>query len=329
MTGHSLTRTQWRRQAPGINAGLLVLLVALIAFFTMLAGSGFLSLRTASAFGFEMPELGVLSLAMMVAMISGGLNLSIVSTANVCALTMGWLLTVLPAHQTGTLWILAIAASVAAGLLIAAVIGLVTGYIIAFVGVSPILATLGMMTLLKGLAIGFTRGAIVSGFPKPIVFIGNGTVFGFPMPLLVFLACAIPVSILLTRSPFGLSVSMIGSNERAAYYSGVDTRRVLVKVYVLSSLLAGVAGVILMARFNSANASYGGSYLLVTVLACVLGGVDPYGGFGRTSGVVLALAVLQVISSAFNVLGFNAFLALTVWGAVLIVTSVIAGWKRR
>lgn len=328
MTGHSMMWRQWR-QALNINVGLTALLIALIAFFAMLAGSGFLSLRTASAFGYEMPELGVLSLAMMVAMISGGLNLSIVSTANICALTMGWLLTILPAGHSGAVWILAIAASVAAGFVVAAVIGLVTGYIIAFVGVSPILATLGMMTLLKGLAIGVTRGSIVSGFPKPIVFLGNGTILGFPMPLLVFAACAIPVSILLTRSPFGLSMSMIGSNERAAYYSGVDTRRSLVKVYVLSSLLACVAGVILMARFNSANASYGGSYLLVTVLACVLGGVDPYGGFGRTSGLVLALAVLQVISSAFNVLGFNAFLALTVWGMVLIVTSAVASWNRR
>ena len=324
-----MTWAQSRRHSFGINAGLFVLLIALIAFFATLTGSGFLSLRTASAFGYEMPELGVLSLAMMVAMISGGLNLSIVSTANICALTMGSLLTILPVHQTGAVWGLAIAASVAAGFVVAAAIGLVTGYIIAFVGVSPILATLGMMTLLKGVAIGVTRGNIVSGFPKPIVFLGNGTIFGFPMPLLVFLACAIPVSVLLTRSPFGLTMSMVGSNERATYYSGVDTRRALVKVYVLSSLLACVAGVILMARFNSANASYGGSYLLVTVLACVLGGVDPYGGFGRMSGVVLALAVLQVISSAFNVLGFNAFLALAVWGMVLIVSSAVASWRRR
>jgi simple sugar transport system permease protein len=324
-----MTWAQWRRHAFGINAGLFVLLIALIAFFATLTGSGFLSLRTASAFGYEMPELGVLSLAMMVAMISGGLNLSIISTANICALTMGSLLTILPVHHTGAVWDLAIAASVAAGFVVAAAIGLVTGYIIAFVGVSPILATLGMMTLLKGVAIGVTRGNIVSGFPKPIVFLGNGTIFGFPMPLLVFLACAIPVSVLLTRSPFGLTMSMVGSNERATYYSGVDTRRALVKVYVLSSLLACVAGVILMARFNSANASYGGSYLLVTVLACVLGGVDPYGGFGRMSGVVLALAVLQVISSAFNALGFNAFLALAVWGMVLIVSSAVASWRRR
>ncbi len=321
--------THWRRRSFSINVGLLALLIALIAVFTTLAGTNFLSLGTASAFGYEMPELGVLSLAMMVAMISGGLNLSIVSTANICALTIGSLLTILPAHQTGALWILAIAASIGAGFVVATAIGLVTGYIIAFVGVSPILATLGMMTLLKGLAIGVTRGNIVSGFPEPIVFLGNGTFFGVPMPLLVFLACAIPVAILLTRSPFGLSMAMIGSNERAAHFSGVDTRRVLVKIYVLSSLLACVAGVILMARFNSANASYGGSYLLVTVLACVLGGVDPYGGFGRMTGVVLALAILQVIASAFNVLGLNAFLAIAVWGIVLIMSSAVASRRRR
>jgi simple sugar transport system permease protein len=316
-------------QAFGVNARLLALLVALIAFFTALAGSGFLSLRTASAFGFEMPELGVLSLAMMVAMISGGLNLSIVSTANICALTIGWLLTILPTGQTGAIWVAAVFASVGAGFVVATAIGLMTGYLVAFVGVSPILATLGMMTLLKGLAIGLTRGNVVSGFPAPIVFIGNGVVFGIPMPFLVFVACAAPVSILMTRSPFGLSVDMIGSNERATFFSGVDTRRTLVKVYVLSSVLACVAGVILMARFNSANASYGGSYLLVTVLACVLGGVDASGGFGRTGGVVLALAVLQVISSAFNVLGFNPFLALAVWGVVLIATSALAARHRR
>jgi simple sugar transport system permease protein len=146
--------------------------------------------------------------------------------------------------------------------------------------------------------------------------------------LFVFAACALPVAILMSRSPFGLSVSMLGSNERATFFSGVDTRRTLLKVYVLSSVLACVAGVILMARFNSANASYGGSYLLITVLACVLGGVDPSGGFGRTGGVVLALAILQVISSAFNVLGFNPFLALAVWGLVLIGTSAFAARRR-
>jgi simple sugar transport system permease protein len=245
-----------------------------------------------------------------------------------CALTMGWLLTVLPVGLTGAPWVAAIVLAILAGFALAVLIGLVTGYLIAYVGVSPILATLGMMTALKGVAIGLSRGNIVSGFPEPVVFIGNGAVAGIPMPLLVFIACAVPVSILLTRAPFGLSILMTGSNERATHYSGVNTQLVLVKIYVLSSVLACVAGVIMMSRFNSANASYGESYLLVTVLACVLGGIDPYGGFGRASGLVLALIILQIISSAFNLLGLSPFFALAVWGLILLATSALSARSR-
>ncbi len=307
----------------GLNTGLLAVLLGLIVLFSLLAGSDFLSLRTVSAFAFQLPELGILSLAMMVAMLSGGLNLSVIALANLCALTMGSLLTVLPAGESGLPWLAAVVASVAAGFVVAAIVGLVTGYIIAYIGVSPILATLGMMTLLSGISVGMTRGNIVSGFPDAIVFFGNGTVVGIPVPLLIFIACVVPVAILLTRSPFGLSVTMIGSNQRATHYSGVDTRRALVKLYVLSSLLACLAGFVMMARFNSANASYGESYLLVTVLACVLGGADPYGGFARTSGLILALVILQVISSAFNLLGFNPFFAIAIWGLILIATTAL------
>src|SRR5215207_10784532 len=121
---------------------------------------------------------------------------------------------------------------------------------------------------------------------------------------------------------------MIGSNERASRFSGVDTKRVLLKVYVVSSLLAAVAALVMMARFNSANAAYGESYLLVTILAAVLGGTDPFGGFGKVGGLVLALIILQVISSAFNLLGFSQFLTIAIWGALLIATSIFALWYR-
>ena len=114
--------------------------------------------------------------------------------------------------------------------------------------------------------------------------------------------------------PFGHKIYMIGSSEKATRFSGVDTKRVLLGVYVLSSLLAVVAALVMMARFNSANASYGESYLLVTILAAVLGGVDPFGGFGKVGGLVMALIMLQVISSAFNLLDFSPFLTLAIWG---------------
>ena len=116
---------------------------------------------------------------------------------------------------------------------------------------------------------------------------------------------------------------MIGSNEKATRYSGVDTKRVLLGVYVLSSLLAAVAALVMMARLNSANAAYGESYLLVTILAAVLGGVDPFGGFGKVGGLIMALILLQVISSAFNLLDFSPFLTLAIRGALIIVVTAL------
>ena len=116
---------------------------------------------------------------------------------------------------------------------------------------------------------------------------------------------------------------MIGSNEKATRYSGVDTKRVLLGVYVLSSLLAAVAALVMMARLNSANAANGESYLLVTILAAVLGGVDPFGGFGKVGGLIMALILPQVISSAFNLLDFSPFLTLAIRGALIIVVTAL------
>ena len=307
----------------GVNAGLSLLLLGLVVLFTLMLGQRFLSLGTLQDLGFQLPELGILSLAMMVTLLAGGLNLAIIATANLCALTMGHLLTTLPAGASGAGWVGAIVVSLLAGFVVAAVIGAVTGYVIAYLGVSPILATLGTMSVVKGIAIGLTRGGIISGFPAPIVFIGNGVILQIPVGLIVLVACAVPLAIMLNRSPFGVTLYMLGSNERALRFSGVDTRWAVMKLYVLSSLLAAVAGVVMMARFNSANASYGESYLLVTILAAVLGGVDPYGGVGKVGGLVLALLILQVISSAFNLLGFSQFLTLAIWGGVLLGTSFV------
>jgi simple sugar transport system permease protein len=317
-----------RLPVAGTNAGLSVLLVALVVLFTLMIGENFLSASVLRSMAFQMPELGLLSLAMMITLLSGGLNLSIVATANLSALTMAYVLTTFTPETAGLASGAWQVAAVAAGFVVAAIIGLINGTVIAYLGVSPILATLGTMTMVKGLSIGLTRGDVLSGFPEPIVFIANGTVFGIPFALFILALCAIPVAVVLRRSPFGNALYMMGSNPEATRFSGVRTRRVILKLYVLSSLLAGAAGLVMLSRFNSANASYGESYLLVTILAAVLGGTDPYGGFGKVGGLILALVILQVISSAFNLLGFSQFLTIAIWGALLIATSVFALWYR-
>ncbi len=107
--------------------------------------------------------------------------------------------------------------------------------------------------------------------------------------------------VLLEKSPLGRAIMLIGSNERATHYSGINTRRVLMWVYVISALLCAVAAFLMMSKLNSAKASYGESYLLVSILAAVLGGVNPDGGSGRIVGMVLALFLLQIIESGFNI----------------------------
>jgi simple sugar transport system permease protein len=307
----------------GTVGTLILLLLSLWVVFALAIGDRFFSVNTLQSMAFQMPELGILSLAMMLALLSGGLNLSIIATANLTGLTIAFLLTRYAPGSEGIAWVGWQLLAIAAGFGVAGLIGLVNGYVIAYLGVSPILATLGTMTLCKGIAIGLTRGNVISGFPDPIIFIGNGTISGVPFALVVFALCAVPVAILLNATPFGAKVYMIGSNEKATRYSGVDTRAVLLRLYVYSSLLAGVAAVVMMARFNSANAAYGESYLLVTILAAVLGGVDPFGGFGKVGGLILALVILQMISSAFNLLNLSQFLTLAIWGGILIAVAAV------
>jgi simple sugar transport system permease protein len=307
----------------GTIATLAILLLALWAVFAIVIGDRFFSVNTLQSMAFQMPELGILSLAMMLALLSGGLNLSIIATANLAGLTIAFVLTHTVPGSEGMAWVGWQVLAIASGFAVAALVGLVNGFVIAYLRVSPILATLGTMTACKGLAIGLTHGNVISGFPDPIVFIGNGTVFGVPFALIVLALCALPVAIMLNATPFGAKIYMIGSNEKATRYSGVDTRAILLRLYVLSSLLAGVAAVVMLARFNSANAAYGESYLLVTILAAVLGGVDPFGGFGKVGGLMLALIILQMISSAFNLLNLSQFLTLAIWGGILIAVAAV------
>ena len=306
-----------RLRISAVNRRLLVLLAVLVVGFGGLVGAPLFTVESLRSMALQLPALGLLSLAMTVTLLSGGLDLSIIAVADLSSLASAFLLAHAPAGS-GALAILAQLGALAGGLVLATAIGALNGLIIAWFDVSPILATLGTMTAVKGLSIGLTHGGVISGFPPLVLFLGNGSVAGLPAPLILFALVALPVAVMLNRSPFGTMVTSIGSNEAAVRYSGVETRRVLVRIYMLSGLLAGIGGVVMMARFNSANAAYGESYLLVTVLAAVLGGVDPAGGFGRVSGLVIALVILQLISTAFNLLGLSEFLTLTIWGATLI-----------
>ncbi len=312
-----------RTGLPGGHAGLAALLFMLLVGFAA-SVPNFLSGATLQSFMYQLPLLGLLSLAMVVPLITGGLNLAIIATTNQCALLMVWVMrTMINADTTagGTLAVIVLA--LAAGLLLCLIIGLVTGALVAYTGVHPILVTLGTKSLIDGISIYLTRGMALSGIPETFVRLGNATVLGVPVIFAILIAVAIVIGVMLKRTAFGVSCAMIGSNSEAARYSAIDTKRVLVGVYVLSSVTCFVAGLVMLVTFNSASADYAQSYLLVTILAAVLGGVDPFGGFGTVTGLMLALAILQVISSGFNQFGVSNYLTVAIWGLILILVVTV------
>jgi len=304
--------------------GLMLALVAVVAVFGTLSPR-FLSVANFSSMAFQLPELGLLTLAMLMPIISGGLNLAVTFTANIAGLALAWVLQGLGGAEAGVVVFLL---GVGLALLAGGLSGCAMGMVIAYTGAHPILVSLSMMIFLRGLGEFLTRGGDISGFPDFIHPIGHGAWLGVPVPLWIFLGAVLVWHLLLSRRRLGFITYMVGSNIEATRYSGVHTRRSLVWIYTLSGLMCAVAGIIMLARFNSVRVGHGESYLLITVLACFLGGVNPFGGFGRVSQVFLALVILQLLSSGLNLLGANQHLATAVWGLLLIVVVVLR-WLAR
>jgi simple sugar transport system permease protein len=298
---------------------LLGFLVLVIAGFA-LATPRFLTVANFGSMAFQLPELGLLTLAMLIPIISGGLNLAITYTANMAGLTLAWVLNANGGVDAGIEWF---AIGSIAGLGVGALSGLIMGLVIAFTGAHPILVSLAMMIFLRGLGEFLTRGGDISGFPDYLRPIGHGDILGIPVPLILFLLAALVWHVMLTRTRHGFAVYMIGSNIEAARYSGINTRRTLTVLYTLSGMMAALAGILMLTRFNSVRVGHGEALLLVTVLACFLGGADPFGGFGRVVPVVVALVILQVLSSGLNLLGASQHLATAVWGLALIAVMII------
>lgn len=221
----------------------------------------------------------------------------------------------------GTILAVAIAALVI-GFFLSVFLGWVNGALIAYVGLPPMLATLGTMLLYEGITLTITKGFVISGMPDIFVEYNYAKLFGVPLPLLTMILALAVVAVVLIRRPFGRTLYMIGSSETFTHFSAIDTRKVIVKAYILSGILCGMAGMIMLARFNSANARSGSSLLLLTILISVLGGTDPNGGFGRVIGLPLALFILQLLTSGLNLIGVTQFITLALWGVLLI--AVIA-----
>ncbi|MGA1153719.1 MAG: ABC transporter permease, partial [bacterium] len=302
----STPKTSTWRQAPEFR--LAIIAVVVFALMGILSPERFLSEQNLTSMAFQFPEFAILALAITLVMMTGGIDLSVVGIANLSAVVAALILTEFAGPdlplQASLLWL---GFALGASLLIGAMVGLLNGTLVAFLGLPPILATLGSGLVFTGFAIALTGGSAVMGFPEVVAWIGNSQMLGLPTPLLIFIMLAVALHFLMTRTAFGIRISMFGTNPLAALYAAVDVKGMLLKVYMLSGLFASVAGMVIMSRANSAKADYGSSYLLLSVLIAVLGGVNPYGGYGRVVGVVLAVLSMQFLSSGLNMLQVSNF----------------------
>ncbi|WP_349538930.1 ABC transporter permease [Sagittula sp. NFXS13] len=303
----------------GENLSLLAMLALLVVVFSI-ASPRFLTGANLGSMGFQMPLLGLLTLAMLAPIVSGGLNLAIVYTANISGLALAWTIMQFGGAEAG---IGAFVLGCALALFVGAIAGAAMGAVVAYVGAHPILVSLAMMIFLRGLGEFLTRGGDISGFPDYMRVLGHGSLWSVPVPLILFAVIAFGWHVLLRRTPHGFSVYMTGSNLKAAEYAGLNAKRTLVLIYTLSGVLCAIAGILMAARFNSVRVGHGEAMLLITVLACFLGGIDPFGGHGRVMPVIIALVILQVLSSGLNLVGANQHLATAVWGLFLIGVMVL------
>jgi simple sugar transport system permease protein len=292
------------------------------ALFSLTSRDIFFATANFTSMAYQIPEIAILSIAVMLSMLTGGIDLSIVGIANAAALVAAWIMKmhITESGDAPMAWIIiACLAAILVGLLA----GSINSLLIATLNVTPILATLATMTLFNGIAIGMTGGTSISGLPEQFMQVGNGTFFGIPTPFVLMILIALVVGLLINRTTFGLKVFLVGTNRKAAQYSVMGDRKVIARVYLFSGCLSSLAGLIAAARASAASPDFGSSYILLAIVVVVLGGVNPMGGFGTVTGVILATTVLQMVSSGFNALRFSQFLYAASQGAILILVMVL------
>lgn len=301
------------------NRSLAIILVGIVVLMTALNPRRFPTMGNLISMSYQLPIIAFLSIGMMISMLSGGINLAIVATANFTGIVTVLLLQAMAGEATADAGIGVALLAMGGGLAAALLVGAGMGYLIAYVEVPAILATLGVLTLLGGINVVITRGYTLSGFPPFLLGIGNGTTLGIPIPFLILIVVCLALGLILRRTVFGVSLYLLGSNPIAARFSNINVRSVLMREYILSAFFSALTAFIMMGQLNSVKANYAESYLLVAVLACFLGGVDPFGGAGKLSGMVLAVVILQLISTGVNLLRMDPFFIQAMWGFIIIV----------
>lgn len=261
----------------------------------------------------------VLATGMTFVILTGGIDLSVGSILGVSAV-VALLVSLLPALS----W-----AAVPAALLAGLLLGLVNGAIITFLDVPPFIVTLGSLTALRGLAFLVAKGTTLINRDINFAWVGNTYIGPIPWLVIIALLTVITSWFVLRQTVLGVQIYAVGGNERAARLTGIKVNRVLLFVYGISGLLAGLAGIMSASRLYSASGILGQGYELDAIAAVILGGTSFTGGIGTIGGTLLGALIIAILNNGLTLLNLSYFWQLVVKGLVIILAVVIDRLRRR
>ncbi len=312
----------WKRIRSMKEFSVLVILIALIVFISIMSPA-FLTvtnLRT-TAIGFSCNA--IIAIAMTLALVSGGFDLSVGSVLGLSAVCV-----VVLTNNGISIWLACLV-----GILAGVFCGTVNGLLIGYMDLNAFITTLGMQQMARGIVYVLTNGGSIGLQDAPGVkafrVVGSGSIGNVPVLVIVCLVLVIIGDILVRRSGVARNVFFVGSNEKTSMLSGINTRLVKTLVYVLTGALAGLAGVLTASRFGTATSSTGSGVEMTVISAAVIGGVSLSGGKGTVAGAVLGVIMMSVISNILVILNVSVHWQNFITGAILILAIIFDALSNR
>jgi len=242
----------------------------------------------------------IIALGMTVVIISGGIDLSVGSTLCISAMVLAIIMNAGFGLATG------IAGALAAAL----IVGAINGYLIAYIRIPPFVVTLGMLSLARSIAMVLSNNRMIYQFgpdEKALFWLGGGSTLGIAHPVIALALLAVITGLTLKWTRWGTRIFAIGSNQHAAVLTGIPVRRLKVSVYMFSSLMAGIAGILEAGWLGGVTTNLGQSMELSVIAATVIGGANLMGGAGTIFGAVVGAALIEVIRNSLTLLGISSF----------------------
>jgi ribose transport system permease protein len=291
----------------------LIIVLIVMGIGMSLASPVFLNVGNLQAILLALSVEGPIAVGMMILLISGGLDLSVGSVLGLTGVVTGLSL------QAG----FSTFPSIIIGLITALIVGIINGLLVAKIKINPFITTLGMQITIRGLLLVLARGRAVLNLPASFTVIGQGSIFGFQFPTFIMIAIVIIGDIIMRNSRFFRQSYYIGGNEKAARLSGINVDFVKIFNYCLVALLAGVAGLLITARFGASSVTVGTGVELRVITATIIGGASLNGGEGSVFGAFLGALFMGVLANALNLLGVDAYWQNLITGLILIIAVML------